>query len=289
MATTATLALCIIAAVAGAILVILGFAGRGEETGLPARRLLKAREKRRLNRTQQIQLLVGGAIGLLFALITGWWILVVAVPLAAVGLPWLLQKGPEEDAIAKLDALESWTRGLAGLTVSGAGLERTIAASLGSCPEPIKPQVTQLVARMNARWTTTAALQAFADDLDDETADVLVMHLLRKAELRGSGLATALEDLAKSIFERVKMRRQIEADRATPRNEARFVVYFTLALLVLLVLAQQYSAPYGTPVGQILFAVYLIIYAVVLLWMRRISRGVKAPRLLVPTEKAGAK
>ena len=51
MATTATLALCIIAAVAGAILVILGFAGRGEETGLPARRLLKAREKRRLNRT----------------------------------------------------------------------------------------------------------------------------------------------------------------------------------------------------------------------------------------------
>ncbi|MFK5088311.1 type II secretion system F family protein, partial [Klebsiella pneumoniae] len=92
-----------------------------------------------------------------------------------------------------LDALESWTRSLAGLTVSGAGLERTIAASLSSCPEAIRPQVTQLVARINARWTTTAALQAFADDLNDETADVLVMHLLRKAELRGSGLAASLE------------------------------------------------------------------------------------------------
>ena len=225
----------------------------------------------------------------MFALITGWWLLVIAVPVAAVGLPWLLQKGPEENTIAKLDALESWTRSLAGLTVSGAGLERTIAASLSSCPEAIRPQVTQLVARINARWTTTAALQAFADDLNDETADVLVMHLLRKAELRGSGLAASLEDLAKSIFERVKMRRQIEADRATPRNEARFVVYFTVALLVLLVLAQQYSAPYGTPIGQLLFAAYLVSYALVLLWMRRISRGVPAPRLLVASEKAGEK
>ena len=65
-------------------------------------------------------------------------------------------------------------------------------------PLPQRPQVSQLVARLNARWSTTAALQAFADDLNDETADVLVMHLLRKAELRGSGLAAALEDLAKS-------------------------------------------------------------------------------------------
>ncbi|MFG0221327.1 hypothetical protein, partial [Streptococcus suis] len=84
---------------------------------------------------QQIQLVGGAAVGLVFALITGWWLLVIAVPVAAVGLPWLLQKGPEENTIAKLDALESWTRSLAGLTVSGAGLERTIAASLSSCPE----------------------------------------------------------------------------------------------------------------------------------------------------------
>jgi hypothetical protein len=58
---------------------------------------------------------------------------------------------------------------------------------------------------------------------------------------------------------------------------------------VLLVLAQQYSAPYGTPIGQLLFAAYLVSYALVLLWMRRISRGEPAPRLLVATEKAGEK
>lgn len=285
--TTATLALCILVAVIGVILVILGFAGKADSTGLPTRAALRARPTRKLTRTQQIQLLGGFAVGLVFALVTGWWLLIFAFPIAAVGLPWLMAKGPEEKTIAKLDALDSWTRSLSGLTVSGSGLERTIAASLASCPEPIRPEVTQLVARLNARWTTTAALQAFADDLNDETGDVVVMHLLRKAELRGSGLAAALEDLAKSIFERVKMRRQIEADRATPRNEARFVVYFTVALLLLLVLAQQYSAPYGTALGQMLLAIYLAAYALVLWWMRRISRGKPAPRLLVATEKAG--
>ena len=236
---------------------------------------------------QRIFGLISTLIGIVFALVTGWWLLVIAFPIAAFGLPWLMAKGPEEKNIAKLDALDSWTRSLSGLTVSGAGLERTIAASLSSCPEPIRPEVTQFVARLNARWTTAAALQAFADDLNDETGDVVVMHLLRKAELRGSGLAAALDDLAKSIFERVKMRRQIEADRATPRNEARFVVYFTVVLLILLIFAQQYSAPYGTAIGQALLAAYLTVYALVLWWMRRISQGKSAPRLLVPSKKAG--
>jgi len=284
----ATLAVSIIAGVFGLILIVLGVAGRSENAGLPSGRAT-SRSSATLTRAQKYQLLGGTVAGLILAVITGWWLLVVVVPVAAFGLPWLLAKGPEEHVIAKLDALESWTRSLAGLTVAGAGLERTISASLESCPDAIRSEVTQLVARLNARWTTTAALQAFADDLNDETADVLVMHLLRKAELRGAGLASALQDLAKSIFERVKMRRQIEADRAQPRSETRTIVYFTIALLVVLVLAHDYAAAYGTPIGQLLLGIYLTLYTLLLLWMRRISRGKTAPRLLVASEKAGEK
>ncbi|MGC5224522.1 type II secretion system F family protein [Micromonospora sp. DT81.3] len=284
----AALAVSIVVGVVGVILIVLGFAGRDTTAGLPASRTT-TRTSITLTRAQKIQLIGGAVAGLIIALITGWWVLVVVVPVAAFGMPWLLAKGPEEHVIAKLDALESWTRSLAGLTVAGAGLERTISASLESCPDAIRPEVTQLVARLNARWTTSAALQAFADDLNDETADVLVMHLLRKAELRGAGLADALQDLAKSIFERVKMRRQIEADRAQPRSETRTIVYFTIALLVVLVLAHDYAAAYGTPVGQLLLTIYLAIYTVLLLAMRRISRGKTAPRLLVVSDKGGVK
>lgn len=276
-------AFSIIVVVAGGILLVLGIAGRADTAGLPTRRALRGTHNVRLSRAQQYQLIGGIVVGLGGALFTGWWILVIIGPVAAMGLPWLLQKGPAEGIIAKLDGLEAWTRSLSGLTIAGQGLERTISASLASCPEPIRPEVTQLVARLNARWTTAAALQAFADDLNDETADVVVMHLLRKAELRGPGLAAALDDVAKSIFERVKMRRQIEADRATPRSETRYVVYFTIVMLAALLLFRQYSAPYGTPIGQILLAAYLGAYTLVLLWMRRISQGESMPRLLTPT------
>ena len=107
--------LCLLIAVIGLILVVLAVAGRRDDAGLPTRRALRAQATRRFTRTQQIQLIGGAAVGLVFALITGWWLLVIVVPIAAIGLPWLLQKGPEEQTIAKLDALESWTRSLAGL------------------------------------------------------------------------------------------------------------------------------------------------------------------------------
>lgn len=282
--STAALAVTIIAGVLGIILIVVGIAGRDAGAELPTRRTT-TKTPVSLTRTQLTQLIAGGAIGIVVALVTGWWLFVFVAPLATIGIPWLLAKSPEDQVIAKLDALESWTRNLAGLTVAGAGLERTISASLDSCPEAIRPQVTQLVARINARWSTTAALQAFADDLNDETADVLVMHLLRKAELRGPGLAASLQDLAKSMSERVEMRRDTEAQRSQPRAETRIIVYFTVALLIALVLANQYTAAYGTPIGQVLLAIYLALYTLLLLWMRRISRGKPAPRLLVTSEK----
>ena len=92
--------LCLIIAVIGVILVVLAFAGRRDDAGLPTRRALRAQATRRFTRTQQIQLIGGAAVGLVFALITGWWLLVIVVPIAAIGLPWLLQKGPEEQTIA---------------------------------------------------------------------------------------------------------------------------------------------------------------------------------------------
>lgn len=282
--STAALAVTIIAGVLGIVLIVVGIAGRDAGAELPSRRTT-TKTPVALTRTQLTQLVAGGAIGIVVALVTGWWLFVFIAPIATIGIPWLLAKGPEDEVIAKLDALESWTRNLAGLTVAGAGLERTISASLDSCPEPIRPQVTQLVARINARWSTTAALQAFADDLNDETADVLVMHLLRKAELRGPGLAASLQDLAKSMSERVEMRRDTEAQRSQPRAETRIIVYFTVALLIALVLANQYTAAYGTPIGQVLLTIYLALYTLLLLWMRRISRGKPVPRLLVTSEK----
>jgi Flp pilus assembly protein TadB len=273
--------LALLVAMGGALIVLLAIA-------LPPR---TTRARRRtmphftLTPTRRVQLLVGAAIGLVAALFTGWVVLIVIVPLAVIGVPWLLSAQGDDLTIARLDALESWTRSLAGLTVAGAGLERTISASRASCPAAIKPEVTRLVARLSSRTPTDEALRMFADELDDETGDLVVAHLLLKAELRGPGLATALEDLAESILSEVRARRQIETERSGPRNEVRMVVYITIGVLVLLFVARDYSAPYSTPLGQLLLALYVALDILLLFALKRVARSKPGPRILLPSER----
>ncbi|WP_417541373.1 type II secretion system F family protein [Microbacterium maritypicum] len=237
-----------------------------------------------LNPQQRLWGLIGLGLGIVLFAVSGWLVMLIAAPIIGTMLPLFLSKGDAPQKIARLEALETWTRSLSGLTVGGAGLEQTLQASLASTPEAIKPQVSGLIARLNARWPTREALRAFAEDFDDPTADLVVVHLLLKEQARGSGLAEALDDLAAIIFEEVKVRRQIETDRAKPRTQVRIVTIATLVILAVLPFLGSYTAAYATPFGQILLAVWMVIFAVLLVWMRSISTGKSAPRILVAPE-----
>lgn len=274
--------LTILAATVGAVLVFLGVVRPPRTSGV--RRHRRPIQATRLSGKTQVRLLVSVGVGVVLAFVTGWVILVAVVPLVVVGLPFLLSDD-DEKRIAKLDALETWTRSLAGLTVTGQGLERTIAASRESCPYAIREEVTRLVARLSSRMPTEKALRMFADELNDETADFVVAHLILKATQRGNGLNAALQDLAESILGEVRARRQIETERSGPRNETRIVVFITLGLLGLLVVAQQYSAPYGTPLGQLLLCLYLGVDVLLLVMMRRIGKSKPGPRILAISKK----
>jgi len=245
--------------------------------------------RRNFTRQRKILALVGVAAGIILWLISGWFILLIAVPVAAVGAPILLGKGTASNTIEKLEALETWTRSLSGLTIAGGtGLEQTIAASLSSTPVVILPQVTTLVARINARWSTKAALRRFANDLDDPTADLVVAHLLLADKSRGAGLANALDDLAESIFDEVKVRRQIEADRAKPRQNIRVITFITLGLLAVIPFLGQFMEPYSTPLGQLAITIWLFLYVLVLIWLKRITVGTPTPRILAAPNERGA-
>ncbi len=225
--------------------------------------------------------LVGVAAGVLVAVMSGWLVAIVAVPLAVVGLPCLLNPATETAQIERLEALAEWTRNLAGVLTVGVGLEQAVVATLRSTPEPIKPEVSRLVARLRARWSTEDALQALADELDDATGDVVAAYLILGARRRGAGLASVLQGLAESVAEDVTARRMIEADRAKPRATARNVTLITLGVLGFLGFNGQFMAPYGTPLGQVVLAVLLAAYAGTLAWLRRMSVGEPLPRFLV--------
>ena len=125
-----------------------------------------------------------------------------------------------------------------------------------------------------------SALRKFADDLADPTGDLIVAHLLLAERVRGAGLANALEDLAQSIAEEVGVRRKIEADRAKPRQAIRITTIATVILIGLMPFVSQFMAPYKTPLGQLLLAVWIALDVVMLLWLKKITAGKPTPRIL---------
>ncbi|WP_179461820.1 type II secretion system F family protein [Janibacter alkaliphilus] len=230
-------------------------------------------------RTKQL-VIVGFVGGLVLALLTGWVIAIVVFPLAVVGLPWLLSSDDANARIDRLEAMEEWTRSLAGVLTVGVGLEQAIVATVRSAPKAIQPEVNLLAARLRARWPTQDALRAFADDLDDTTGDLLAANLLLGAQRRGAGLASVLESVAMSVAQDVRSRRMVEADRAKPRATARWVTIITLAVLAFFFVFTDFMDPYRTPVGQVILALLLSGYVGVLVWMKQMAKGKKLPRFI---------
>ena len=280
---TTLLMLCTVVGLLGLLVVVLGVLPAPPPTQARPPGVLRLRVRAyrsQFSRKRQLLALGGLVLGVLAWLVTGWFVAVIAVPIAAIGLPVLLVKGTENETIDRLEALETWTRSLSGLIVSGAGMEQAIAASLSSSPGAIKDQVSMLIARINARWATSAALQGFADDLNDPTADLVVAHLLLAEKQRGPGLVNALDDLAQIVFDEVRVRRQIETDRAKPRVSVRIITIVTLALLAVIPFVGEFMKPYQTFFGQVALFVWLTLYVVLLGWLGRITVGKPTPRIL---------
>jgi len=233
-----------------------------------------------INSRTRMLLLLGIGLGILGWILTGWVLAVLIAPVAATGLPTLLAAPPAATQINRLEAMEEWTRSLAGVLTVGIGLEQALVATLRSAPAPINAEVTRLVSRLRARWDTETALRAFADELDDATGDLIAANLILAARRRGAGLTSVLEGLAESVAADVRARRQVEADRAKPRSTARWVTVISASVLVVLALSGNYVKPYSSPIGQVILVVLLAAYVATLVWMRRMATGKPLPRFL---------
>ena len=250
----------------------------------------RPRQVRTIAKQTRMLLLGGFAAGVVAFLVTGWVLALLVVPAAFVGLPILLSSSSAAQRIERLEAMEEWTRSLAGVLTVGVGLEQALVTTLRSTPAAISPEVTRLVARLRARWVTEDALRAFADELDDATGDLVAANLILGARRRGAGLASVLEGLAESVAADVRARRQVEADRAKPRATARWVTLISVGVLVILAVSGTYVKPYQSPLGQVILVALLAMYVATLIWMKRMAIGRAMPRFLstVPLMREGA-
>ena len=276
--------------VAGLIGIIAGLRRTPHRPPAPRRsRLTAVGRVRSVSPRTRLLVLVGLVVGVLVGLLTGWLVAVLVVPAALAGLPVLLSAPPATAQIERLEAMEEWTRSLSGVLTVGVGLEEALVATLRSAPDPIRPEVTRLVARLRARWSTEEALRMFADDLDDATGDLVAANLILAARRRGAGVASVLESLAESVAADVRARRAIEADRAKPRATARWVTLITIGVLAVLGLTGSYITPYSTPLGQMILVLLLGAYVATLVWMRRMATGKPLPRFIGATARQQAR
>ncbi len=235
---------------------------------------------RRPSRDRLRQILTAAAAGIIMLAITRWPVAMIAAATAVLFLPGIVSTRAARERAAVLEGLEQWTRRLSDMLTASRGLEDALEASVRSAPTAIEPAVARLGRRMSARTGTEAALRAFADDINDPAADRIAAALIIATGRRGGGVRDVLNALAVMLARDVAARREIEAERAQHRTTVKWLTWFVAGFTVFAVLNRSYSAPYGTPGGQLVLALVVLMYAGGLWWLHHLGTVPVAGRFL---------
>lgn len=283
--TQQTLLVLLLGAVVGAgvLLVVIGMSDRGEDKPLRASRSLRDRIQ---GRSRRLLLAVGA--GLVILLLTSWPVLAVAVGLLVWFAPVLFGGvASEKRAMSRLEGLAAWTESLRDTIAGAVGLEQAIPATAYAASPSIRPALIRLTDRLRVRTSLSTALQGFADDIDDPSADLIVATLILNARLRGPGLRDVLSSLARSARADLDMRRRIAASRSSTRRSVQIVIAVTvLFVLGLAIFNRSYVEPYGTPIGQVVLILVILLFGAGFWWMRRLSEFEMPERFLLAKEEA---
>lgn len=211
---------------------------------------------------------------------TSWPVAGLATAIAVVVLPRMLGGRAAQHRIARLDAMEAWSRQLADVLTAGTGIEDALLTTAGDPPPAIAAEVTALGRRLEFRTPTEDALRAFADELAHPLGDTITAALILASGVRGRGLHDVLTALADTVAKDVAMQRETDAERATHRTTAIWVVVALGAYTVFAVANRAYVAPFATMLGQMMLALVAALYAGTLGWLHRLASPAPAHRFL---------
>jgi tight adherence protein B len=270
---------CGAAMVGGLLLVVVGLRGTAPRPPRPARVPRVPVERRRLRvalavtASLAVALLTRWPVGALLAAALGWW------------WPTLYgAKAARQAAIARVEAVAAWTEMLRDTMAAAAGLEQAILSTVTVAPEPIRGEVAGLAARLGNREPLGAALRAFAADLADPSADLVVVSLILASEQRARRLGELLGALAAATREEVAMRLRVETQRARTRTSSRLIVVFTIVLAGALILFNRsYLEPFDSAVGQLVLVLVGLAFGAAFWWLQQMTRLDTPERFLKTT------
>lgn len=236
-------------------------------------------ERLSIDRARAIRAVVLALFGFV---VTGWP--VAGISLAALGWFWTELFGDRrarEASVARTEAIASWTEMLRDTMAGAHGLEEAVVTTASVAPEAIRTEVTALAIRIE-RQPFDVALQAFADDLDHPTADLVVTALTLAAQGSVGDLSELLGTLAVAARDETAMRLRVEAARSRLRTAVRVIAAVTAAtVLGLVVLNRSYLDSYREPAGQLVLLLVAATWGVGLWWLSRMSRFMAPERFFV--------
>lgn len=230
-------------------------------------------------------LLAAAAVaGVVMWAVTGWPVHGLLAAAIVAGLPFILHPGGSGRAeISRLEALAEWLQQLASVRSGGKPLEATIVA-LDTVPALLRHEVGAL-AGLSSGVPARTAYRALADDLGDRVGDDIAQLFMDHVTSRGPGLARALTAQASLVARQAADLRDIDAERAKARSEARRVSLFAIAVVGAILLNGSYAAPFATPLGQLGLVVLAALFVLALLWLRRMAAMDAEPRTLLSAEQ----
>ena len=284
--TLADLLAVLAGAVAGCGLFLFVVAVRGLPPRQPSAR--PGVVQRMIRELAGVRGIVAVVAGLVTLVATGWLVAGAGVTLLVLSWRGLAGAAGERRALARLEALATWTESLRDTIAGAVGLEQAIPASLRAAGPTLAEPLARLVDRLHTREPMPVALRRFADDLGDPGADLIIAALIINSRLRGPGLRDLLGALSRSVREELDVRRKVTADRRSTRRSAQIVVGVSVGLaLALAVFDHSYVAAYDSLTGQVVLAVVAALYALGIMWMRALARF-PAPARLLASEAAHA-
>jgi tight adherence protein B len=241
-----------------------------------------SRARRVWTSADRTRALVAAAAGFAAAVLTRWPVAALLTAAAVWTLPRVL--GPDREhrrSLARIEAIATWAELLRDTLSSAAGLEQAITATAPVTPLPIRAQVQRLADAVRTGVRLSDALRAFADELADPTADLVVRALQQAAGYHGGQLTESLTSLAATAREQAQIRMRVATTRATTRTAARVITGTCVVMVAgLILLNRGFLAPYGTLTGQMVLLLVGAVFAGGFWWLSRASRIPQPPRIL---------
>ncbi len=204
--------------------------------------------------------LTGLAVAVLVALVvmafTGWVVGGLLSGIAAWALPSMLGgRAARQEAVARTEAIASWTEMIRDSIVAASGLEEAITATSSVAPAPISDEVAALVRRLDHQRLPDA-LVAFGTDLAHPSGDLVVAALVIASRLEASDLANLLSRLAEAARGEARMRIRVDVGRTRVRTATKVIVGVVIAAVAFLAIGNRgYLDVYDEPAGQLVLAV----------------------------------